>query len=190
MKKALRVESHYLTYLTARFDIFRCRHHAEALVGIHGRENHALTLDTHHLAGCEIRHEENALADEFLGILIEGSDTGADGAISTRTVVDGKLQEFLAFLHLLTVLHQTHTDIEFLKFLKRYGILNRSSLVVGSLVGLLGGFQFVELLLDHLVLDLLEEQGWFRRARMVHRVDVQPSRGLCCPIAPTQTTQC
>ena len=105
MKKALRVESHYLTYLTARFDIFRCRHHAEALVGIHGRENHALTLDTHHLAGCEIRHEENAFADEFLGILIEGSDTGADGAISTRTVVDGELQEFLAFLHLLTVLH-------------------------------------------------------------------------------------
>lgn len=61
--------------LTTRLHVLGGGDHAEALVEVDGRENHALTLDAHHVARGEVGHEEDALADEFLWVLIEGSDT-------------------------------------------------------------------------------------------------------------------
>ncbi len=63
-----------LSHLTAGLHVLGCRHHAEALVGIDGREDHALALNAHHLSWSEIGHEEDALADELLGLLVEGGN--------------------------------------------------------------------------------------------------------------------
>ncbi len=63
-----------LSYLTAGFYVLRRGYHAEAFVEVDGREDHALALDAHHLAWSEIGHEEDALADEFLGVLVELSN--------------------------------------------------------------------------------------------------------------------
>ena len=65
----------FLSYLTAWFNILSRCYHAEALVSIDGRQNHALTLDAHHLTGGKVGHEKDALADEFLWILVEGGNT-------------------------------------------------------------------------------------------------------------------
>ena len=132
--------------------------HAQALVSIHSAEDHALTLDAHHGAGSKIGYEQDALANQFLWLLIESSNARADGAINARTIVDGELQELLALLHLLTILHQTYTDVEFLEVLETYGILDRSGLIGSSLISLFGSLQLVELLLDDLILNLLEQQ--------------------------------
>ena len=69
------MESLFLTYLAARFYIFRCGDYAEAFVCIYSTENHTLTLNAHHLSRSEVGHEENTLTDEFLRILVESSDT-------------------------------------------------------------------------------------------------------------------
>ena len=53
----------------------------------------------------------------------------------------------------------TYADIQFLEILEGHVFLDGSSLIGGSLVGFLGGFQLVELLLDGGVFNLLEEQG-------------------------------
>ena len=167
--------------MASRLHVLRRCHHAEALVAVDGREDHTLTLDAHHLARRKVGHKEDALADQLLGILIELGDARADGAVGARTVVDGELKQFFTLLHLLTVFHQTHADVEFLKLLERYGVFDRRSLIGGSLVGFafarrdsavgasstalaapsvsfLRSLELVELALDHLVLDLLEEQ--------------------------------
>ena len=117
-----------------------------------------MALDAHHLACCEVGNEEDALTYEFLRILIVCSDARADSAVGTSTVVDSKLQEFLRLLNLLTCLDKTDTDIEFLKVFEAYNVLYRLSLEVGSLIGFLRCLQFVELLLDDIILDLLKQK--------------------------------
>lgn len=64
-----------LSYLAAWFDVFGGGDYAEALVKINSRENHALTFDAHHLTGGKVGYEQDALTNEFLRVLIEGSDT-------------------------------------------------------------------------------------------------------------------
>ena len=61
--------------LTTRLHVLGGGDHAEALVEVDGREDHALALDAHHLTGGEVGHKEDALADEFLWVLIELGDT-------------------------------------------------------------------------------------------------------------------
>jgi len=63
-----------LAYLTAGLHILRGSHYAEALVGVNSREYHALALDAHHGAWRKIGHEEDALADELLRMLVEGGN--------------------------------------------------------------------------------------------------------------------
>ena len=64
-----------LAYLTARLHILGGCNYAEALICIDSAENHALTLDTHHGARCKVSHEKDTLANQFLWLLVEGSDT-------------------------------------------------------------------------------------------------------------------
>ena len=64
-----------LAYLTAGLDILGGGDHAEGLVSIDGGEDHTLALDAHHRARGKVGHEEDTLADEFLWVLVEGSDT-------------------------------------------------------------------------------------------------------------------
>ena len=53
-----------LTDLTSWLDVLRRCDDAEALVEVNGREDHALTLDAHHLARLEVGDKEDALADK------------------------------------------------------------------------------------------------------------------------------
>ena len=69
------MESLSLSYLTTWLHVFRGSDHTETLVSIDGRENHTLTLDSHHLSRGKVGNEEDSLTDEFLRLLIEGSDT-------------------------------------------------------------------------------------------------------------------
>ena len=131
---SLKPSSCVLTDLRTRLHILCRGHHAQALVCIHSAENHALTLNAHHGAGSEVGHEQDALANQFLWLLIEGSDTRTDGTVCTRTIINSELQEFLTLLHLLTVFYQTNTDVELLEVLEAYGILDRSGLILAFLV--------------------------------------------------------
>ena len=97
---SLKPSSCVLTDLRTRLHILCCGHYAQTLVCIHSAENHTLTLNAHHGAWSEVGHEQDTLADEFLRLLVEGSDTRTDSTVCTRTVVDSELQEFLALLHL------------------------------------------------------------------------------------------
>ena len=54
----------------------------------------------------------------------------------------------------------SHADVEFLKVLERHFRFYRFRNVCGSLVSLLCGFEFVELLLYCLVVDFLEKEFW------------------------------
>ena len=84
-----------LSYLTARLHVLGRSYYAQRLIEIYGRENHSLTFDAHHFAGCKVGDKKNALADEFLGMLIESCNAGAYGAVCAAAVVDGELQKFL-----------------------------------------------------------------------------------------------
>ena len=148
----------FLSDLRTGLHVLGGGHHTETFIAIHGRENHTLALDAHHLAGLEVGHEEHTLADEFLGIFVEGSNAGADGTVSTAAVIKSELQEFLRLLHFLTVLDESYADIEFFESFERNVLLHGCSLIVGSSVDFLGSFQFVDLLLNHVILEFLEEQ--------------------------------
>lgn len=162
----------------------------EASIEVEGREDHATTLDAHHFAGSEVGDEEHVLADQLLGLIVLG-DTREDGAVRTRSVVDGKLQELVAFLHRVAVLDVTHTDVELLPLAEIDVRLDRCRLVVGSsllgLVGLLRGSELVELLLDDLVLDLLEEQ--VRLGQLMARLQ-QFRAAQILPVETVETEHC
>ena len=64
-----------LSHLATRLDILGGSDHAEALVKVDSREYHALALDAHHLARLEVGYEEDALAYQFLRVLIESGNT-------------------------------------------------------------------------------------------------------------------
>ena len=83
-----------LSHLTAGLHVLGGGDHAEALVGIDGRENHTLTLDAHHGARGEVSHKQDALAYQLLRILIELGDARENGARSACTIVDGELSSF------------------------------------------------------------------------------------------------
>ena len=64
----------YLSNLTIWLYVLGGRHYAEATIEIDGRENHSLTLDTHHLTRRKVGNEEDALAYKVFGIVIIGCD--------------------------------------------------------------------------------------------------------------------
>lgn len=114
--------------MTSWLHVFRRGHHTETLVKVNGREDHALALNTHYLTRLEVCHEEDALAYQYGGVVIESGNTTEDGTVGAGAVIDGKLQELLRLLHLLTSLDKSHTDVEFLKVLETDGILDRGKL--------------------------------------------------------------
>ena len=63
-----------LANLTTWLYVLGGRHDAEASVVVDGRENHSLTLDTHHLTRRKVGNEEDALAYKVFGIVIIGCD--------------------------------------------------------------------------------------------------------------------
>ena len=124
---------------------------------IDSRENHSLTLYAHHLARFEVSHEEHPLSDELFRF-VECSYAAEDSAVVTASVVDGKLQQFLRFLHFLAVFDEADADVELLKVFKRYVVLDGSGFIGCCLVGFLGGFELVELLLNDIVFNLFKQQ--------------------------------
>lgn len=127
-----------------------------------------MTLESHHLAWGKVGNEQDIFSDEILGIPILGN-TAQDGAILACAIVDGKLEEFLGFLHFLASLDVTHSDVELLECLKVDSVLDGGSLVGSCLVGFLGGFEFVELLLYRFVLNLLKQE--FRLCQLMTRFE-------------------
>ena len=147
-----------LSHLAAWFNVFAGSNHAETLVEINGREYHALALDTHHLAWFEIGYKEDALADKGGRVFVECGNATEDGAVGACSVVDSKLKELLRLLPFLAVFDEADADVEFLKVFKRYVVLDGSGFIGCCLVGFLGGFEFVELLLNDIVFNLLKQQ--------------------------------
>ena len=69
-----------LSYLRTWLYASQCGGDDETVVGIDGREYHALALEAHHLARCKVGHEEHVFAYEVLGLVVLGN-AGEDGAV-------------------------------------------------------------------------------------------------------------
>ena len=118
-----------LFYLTAGLHLTGEGGDTQRTVEVLCREDHSLTLDTHDLSWGEVGDEEHILATQIFGLKMLG-DTAEDGAVGATAIIDGETKELLRFLHLLTLLDMTHTDIELLKLLEVDRVLDRRSLVV------------------------------------------------------------
>src|SRR5574344_921342 len=111
---------HSLSYLTAWFHFAQCGSDGKTAIKVDSTQNHTLTLNAHHLTRREIGYEEYILANQLIRFIV-GSNTAQDSTVSTATVIDGELQQFLALLHHLAVSEMTDTDIQFLESLKGNG---------------------------------------------------------------------
>lgn len=87
-----------LSYLRTRLDTAERCGDAEGAVEVQSRQNHALTLDAHHLARCKVGDEEHVLALEVLGF-VELGDTRENCAVGAAAVVDGELKELVRLLN-------------------------------------------------------------------------------------------
>lgn len=146
-----------LADLGAWLDGTERRRHAQRAVIVFGRKYHALALDAHQSARCEVGNEEHVAAYEFLRRVIFGN-ARHDGALLPAAVVKGEFQEFVGLLHLLAVHDVTHADVQLLPLVEGDVFLDRFGLAGGGFIGLLGGLQLLQLALDGLVVYLFKQQ--------------------------------
>ena len=86
--------------------------------------------------------------------LIPLRDAADDGASLRRAVVELELEQLLHLGHTLTFQHGGYTDVEFGEVVESHGFLHGSHFSIGSLVRLDGGFEFIGLELDGVILNL------------------------------------
>ena len=133
------------------------RDDAQRSVGVGGAEDHAAALHAHQFARREVGDEAYLLALQLLGLVHLG-DAAHDDAVLARAVVDIELEELVAALDLLAVLHRADAQVELLKVGEgRHGLVC-FGLGLLQLVGALCSLQLVHLSLHSSVVYLLEEQ--------------------------------
>ena len=95
------------------------------------------------------------LAHEFFWFIV-GSDA-TDNGTAVQTVIDFEFQQLFHLRHTFALQHSADADVQLLEIVKTNDFLDRFGFVVGFFVGFFDGFQFVQLELDGLILNLLKQ---------------------------------
>ena len=80
------------------------------LLGVDSGDQHTAGLLTHHLTGRQVHNSNQGLADQLLGLVVLGN-AGEDLTVGAGAVVQGKLQQLVALLDILTVLDLHRPEI-------------------------------------------------------------------------------